>query len=193
VKKTTVILVAIAMVSGAYADIFANFSAGFGIAGNGAAGGLVEPVNGTTVLLQLIGGGGDGLDYEVGDQVFVNGSVSGNDSLLGSLTALVTLGGTDFSDWAATISGVLTAADTPDTWIRVSGIAAGDWVYEQSVSFASLDSSDPLVLPELLFFDNAGAGGAATGSVTVIPEPATFGLMGIAGLGMFLARKKARR
>ena len=29
--------------------------------------------------------------------------------------------------------------------------------------------------------------------VIAIPEPATFGLMGIAGLGLFLARKKARR
>lgn len=28
---------------------------------------------------------------------------------------------------------------------------------------------------------------------TVIPEPATIGLMGIAGLGMFLARRKSRR
>lgn len=30
-------------------------------------------------------------------------------------------------------------------------------------------------------------------ATTVIPEPATFGLMGLAGLGLFLARKKARR
>ncbi|MDF7825020.1 PEP-CTERM sorting domain-containing protein, partial [Pontiellaceae bacterium B12227] len=30
-------------------------------------------------------------------------------------------------------------------------------------------------------------------NVTVIPEPATLGLLGIAGLGMFLARRKARR
>ena len=30
-------------------------------------------------------------------------------------------------------------------------------------------------------------------NVEAIPEPATLGLMGIAGLGMFLARKKARR
>ncbi len=29
--------------------------------------------------------------------------------------------------------------------------------------------------------------------VQVVPEPATIGLMGVAGLGMFLARKKARR
>jgi hypothetical protein len=34
--------------------------------------------------------------------------------------------------------------------------------------------------------------GDITTSVTVIPEPATLGLMGVAGLGMFLARKKAR-
>ena len=30
-------------------------------------------------------------------------------------------------------------------------------------------------------------------NVTVIPEPATLGLMGIAGLGMYLARRKVRR
>ena len=35
--------------------------------------------------------------------------------------------------------------------------------------------------------------GAAAGSWQAIPEPATVGLMGVAGLGLFLARKKARR
>lgn len=37
--------------------------------------------------------------------------------------------------------------------------------------------------------------GAVTANIQVvaIPEPATLGLMGIAGLGLFLARKKARR
>lgn len=37
------------------------------------------------------------------------------------------------------------------------------------------------------------AGGNVTTNVQVIPEPATIGLMGIAGLGMFLARRKTRR
>ncbi|MDF7800963.1 PEP-CTERM sorting domain-containing protein [Pontiellaceae bacterium B1224] len=36
-------------------------------------------------------------------------------------------------------------------------------------------------------------GGDVQTATEVIPEPATLGLMGIAGLGMFLARKKARR
>ena len=35
--------------------------------------------------------------------------------------------------------------------------------------------------------------GDLTAGVEVIPEPATFGLMGVAALGLFLARKKARR
>lgn len=37
------------------------------------------------------------------------------------------------------------------------------------------------------------AGTLDSGAAALVPEPATFGLMGIAGLGMFLARKKARR
>lgn len=47
--------------------------------------------------------------------------------------------------------------------------------------------ADPALAPQVF------NGGALQTSVEVIPEPATFGLMGIAGLGMFLARKKARR
>lgn len=35
--------------------------------------------------------------------------------------------------------------------------------------------------------------GALDANIEVIPEPATIGLMGIAGLGLFLARRKARR
>lgn len=35
--------------------------------------------------------------------------------------------------------------------------------------------------------------GDITANIEVIPEPATIGLMGVAGLGMFLARRKARR
>lgn len=191
-KKLIVTLTALAVVGVAQADIYANLSAGFGIGGNGAAGGIVDPIDGTTVQLVLIGGGGDGLDYINGNQINVAG-FTGNDTLLGLISTVVTGSGSDFSDWAGTINGDITAPNAADTWIRVMGVQNGDWVYEQAISFADLDPTDPLQLPEAIFFDNGGAGGTADGSVTVIPEPATIGLMGIAGLGMFLARKKARR
>lgn len=41
--------------------------------------------------------------------------------------------------------------------------------------------------------DTTLGGDIASSSYEVVPEPATIGLMGIAGLGMFLARRKARR
>ena len=192
-KKLIVALAVVAVVGGAQADIFANLGVGFGIGGEGSAGGIVNPIDGTPVSLVVINGGGDGLDYVVPGQVAITG-VSGNDLVIGApLFAVVTGGGADFSDWAATIGGVVQDKWADDTWIRISGFAVNDWVYEQAITFADLDTSDPKVLPESLFFDNGGAGGAADGSITVIPEPATFGLLGVAALGMFLARKKARR
>ena len=36
-------------------------------------------------------------------------------------------------------------------------------------------------------------GGGIQSNIEVVPEPATLGLMGVAGLGMFLARRKSRR
>ncbi|MDZ8117920.1 PEP-CTERM sorting domain-containing protein [Pontiella agarivorans] len=196
-KKAIVALVAVAMVGVANADIYANLSAGFGISGAGSAGGIVDAIDGTTVVLQVIDGGGDGLDYAAPGVIQYNGGLltAGNDILLGTLTANVTGGGGDYSDWAATISGIVQYSYVSDAYFRVSGIEDGDWVYEGSAAFADIDTSDPKATPEFVFFDEGGAGGAADGSVTVqvIPEPATIGLMGIAGLGMFLARRKARR
>lgn len=39
----------------------------------------------------------------------------------------------------------------------------------------------------------AGVQFVGANGTTVVPEPATLGLMGVAGLGMFLARRKSRR
>ena len=51
---------------------------------------------------------------------------------------------------------------------------------------------DPLKVYGTPVYSSAGGFGQTVNSY-VVPEPATFGLMGVAGLGMFLARKKSRR
>ena len=198
-KKIMVMLLSVSVVGAACADIYTAIGCGFGISGNGANGGLVGTDVGTKVLLQLIDGGGDGLDYYAPGQVLFDGLgnaiASGNDIILGTLVSTVTAGyGTDYSDWAATISGTITGAWTSDAYFRVSGVNAGDWVYESGViAFDDIDTSDSKAVPQGVFFDEGGAGGSADGLVVVaIPEPATIGLMGVAGVGLFLARKKTK-
>jgi len=199
-KKLIVAAIAATVAVGAHADIFASFAAGYGIEGNGSAGGIVDAVDGTELVLQLINGNGDGLDYSDGNRVVYNDvsgmfEMQGNDLLIGTLSAVVTSGGSDYSDFANTISGIIQAPWVADTYVRVSGIAQDDWVWESSL--IALDDKDMSAnpAPQTTIFDNGGTGGIADGSiqVTVIPEPATIGLMGIAGIGMFLARRKTRR
>jgi hypothetical protein len=66
-------------------------------------------------------------------------------------------------------------------------LEVGDVLTVTSLSFEALNELDtvPAGLPQTF-------SPGATTSVTVIPEPATIGLLGIAGLGMFLARRKVR-
>jgi hypothetical protein len=71
-----------------------------------------------------------------------------------------------------------------DFFVDVGEVNAADWVYS---------ATDPATV----FKDNALGGAPVSidqaGTTTIIPEPATIGLMGIAGLGMYLARRKTRR
>ncbi len=201
-KKTIVMLAAVALVSGVYADIFANPFFGYGVGGNGNGGGIVNNTQGTLIVMQVINGGGDGLDYVAPGIVNYNqpGGVfdlAGNDSLIGTVFGTVSATpGSDYSDFGTLIAGSVGGFGTPwvaDTYVRVSGIGQNDWVWESAVAFTDGDYSDPKTLPENVDVDGSVAV-SADGSVTVnvIPEPATIGLMGIAGLGLFLARKKAR-
>lgn len=65
----------------------------------------------------------------------------------------------------------------------------GQWV----IDTAPLTPGD-LLLPGSIYQTNPILGGSEiNNAVTVVPEPATLGLMGVAGLGMYLARRKARR
>ena len=69
--------------------------------------------------------------------------------------------------------------------VRHGGIAS-EWTYAGTDPFSVYGEDSVQGAP--------GAIGALTNDngTYVIPEPATFGLMGVAALGMFLARKKAR-
>ena len=73
----------------------------------------------------------------------------------------------------------------------IAQIVAGDWI-GWTIDFGVID------------LQPGGAGtpigtaqdfstGVVNADTQVVPEPATFGLMGVAALGLFLARKKARR
>lgn len=84
------------------------------------------------------------------------------------------------------------------TRIFQSSASAGEWFLDTGAVDASawvFDAQNTATI----YQGNAVPGADFTtldlnsGGTSVIPEPATFGLMGIAGLGMFLARKKARR
>jgi hypothetical protein len=75
-------------------------------------------------------------------------------------------------------------------------VAPGDFFLEMGITGPTLTAYDPLV-PTSTYSFNMGADLTevwidAQGT-TVVPEPATIGLMGIAGLGLVLARRKARR
>jgi hypothetical protein len=69
-----------------------------------------------------------------------------------------------------------------------ASIGAGDTIFLAELSYVvpDLDNSPNPPSPGVTF----DPGGVT--AVNVVPEPATLGLMGIAGLGMYLARRKTR-
>lgn len=79
-----------------------------------------------------------------------------------------------------------------ETFLDTGEVDASAWVYDDGTG-----KVPPVPDPNTIYQLNAIPGPAFstvlldTNGSTVIPEPATVGLMGIAGLGMFLARKKA--
>jgi hypothetical protein len=75
-------------------------------------------------------------------------------------------------------------------YTSLSDIQIGDYV--GFVTGGAVEDLQPGVNPPATgpTFDG---GAVQTNVQVVVPEPATFGLMGVAGLGLFLARRKARR
>ena len=199
-KKTIAVFAMVAMVGGVSADMYATLAVGYGIGNLDGTAGIVPDELGQVTELMVFSGGGDGLDAWNGSEWNLDLGV-GNDTVIETIPyTLNTLGA--FQDWATgysvTIGGAGVAYDN-DMWIvavgsGLDGISNGDLAYVTEINSLVTDRvvgpTDPA---EGLNFDAGGTGVNANTTVIAIPEPATFGLMGIAGLGMFLARKKARR
>ena len=88
--------------------------------------------------------------------------------------------------WAGKyVYAIITDADS------IANIEVGDYIGISAVAGPLTELQEDAGLPQSAA--QAFNGGAVSVNVEVVPEPATFGLMGVAGLGIFLARRKAGR
>ena len=174
------------------ADIYSNFGSSFGVASSDEVSPLLG--DGQQALVQLIYAGGNGIIDGIAG---IGGSVTGDDVVLfEGLTPVATAGDFSFEyGLFGFVVGPIAGYTGGSVYGRIfqdSSAALGSWYYEGHVQIlGDFVQSGPLGPPAESY--DLGLGDAVSVNQQVIPEPATIGLMGIAGLGMFLARKKARR
>jgi len=210
-KKLIIALVAIAT-GVTYADIGINYNTYYGFTGDNGGALLAD---GDTALIQLINTGADGA---IGAVTTGGGGMFGDDSLITSFTITADVAAGDFSEYLYYASN-FTSANTPGTEVgaglgadifariyQTSSAAAGTKYWESGiVSAGATDGSPPAVnaffqvdATDITAQAGIGTADTATSGVdiaafsTVIPEPATIGLMGIAAAGLFTARRKVR-
>ena len=196
--KKVVAVLALTMVGmAAHADFYINFKSSFGIYNEAGDAGIIPNV-GDQALVQLIyAGANDQPDYASGTDLSVGSLIAGDDVLLWQ--GVFTNNGGAYEDYASGTFNSSVIEDYQGNGIiygRIfSGLGeVGDTYYQGDLFTANnLDpNGEPPPTP-----DDYDLGGAQDNQKaddgTVIPEPATFGLMGVAALGLFLARKKVRR
>ena len=196
-KKLAVITVIVGLVGAVQADYFINFSSYWGTAGSDGTTGII-PKTGDKALVQLIFAGADGIANELEPgKLDLNALITGDDVLLYEGTFENT--GGLYEDFAGGSYGVFDGAAFLGGAVYgrifstdVVGEGASYFIAEVG-TMSDLDSSGGGGTPPLANDYNLNPDALGVAAGMVIPEPATFGLMGIAGLGMFLARKKARR
>lgn len=188
-KLKIAILAAASIASVSVADFSINFAVPYGVnASDGGA--FIDASSGTATLVLYTAGANGVADFEAGGQVKIGGLASGDDTLLGTYT--FTAAGGTYDGYVSGFGQNVTAAfaDSGKVFGRViqGSASAGAEVATGSVgTFSDLDLSGTPPPPENYFVDG---GSGITANSTVIPEPATIGLLGIAGAGLFAARRK---
>ena len=199
-KKIAVTIIASAMAFSAAADYVVNVATPGYFEGLGGTGDLSTPflpnLN-DTALVQLYWVGGNGTADNLGGNTLNPGGIAGDDELIGSFTFLND--GAIGNEQYAPVNDIITGAPAyypgADVFARIFNTidaSAGSYYYEGTIQqVASLDpGASPPPLPAAY---DLGLPAVNVAFGLVVPEPATIGLMGIAGLGMFLARRKTRR
>jgi hypothetical protein len=184
-KKIAVILIATTVAGAAFADIAVNFKTTAPLSNTAAAGGGYLQSDTVAILVWSA-------TDTTGDAVDETGLAVGEIALK---TTVATSAGVvvpsilEIYDFVGINDGYMFARLFQDT-----SISAGDYYVETGLIGAGLTDYDENT-PTTQYIDsfNSTAMDIDSQGLQVIPEPATIGLMGIAGLGMFLARRKVRR
>jgi len=187
-KKTLVILAAIATAGIASADISAALSNSGGI--HTVAGGY-----GGQFLVQLVYSAGatastDASGYDI-DVLNIAGGQAG-ETILASLTTSAGYAGT-WGPGAATAYAQSTAGSLTVRVFDAADMGVGSTFLSFDIDVDGALTTYDALTPSTIYNTDGLLGGEIQGtSHAVIPEPATLGLMGVAGLGMFLTRRKNR-
>lgn len=212
-KKASIVLVLAMLGAVAHGDYLVQLQATYGYSSDYAndPSGLTPMLlnAGDRALVQLYYVGANGVkEYNeaaplnsTGGTTFTllsTAGVYGDDVLVGGfLTAPNTQNGaSEYAPFGQVLQSAYLGANVYARIFDVGAQSGNGFFFETGIF--TLNDKLPPAAPDIRDLDNAGAGGFAglqpNGDVyQVIPEPATIGLMGIAGLGMFLARRKTRR
>ena len=189
-KKLIIALVATAAI--AHADISVNLFTGYGFTDNG---GLLLNT-GESALVQLINAGANGAADAV---TAAGGGVFGDDTLISTITITASADpANDFTGYAYLAGTTINEAGTAgaNVFARLyqdSTASAGSLYFDGAIVAAGNVDLGAVPPPTPTSYNFGGNSGADTSSfATVIPEPATIGLMGIAAAGLFSARRKVR-
>lgn len=191
-KKTLAMIAVLAVAGAAVADIAVEFKNSGGLQYNG--GGFIagevrtqviwtdNAIIDTTVLAAGALNAGEQLVYDAVQLLSADNTAAAGFAGFFNMGVLV-------DDTAGINSGklILRAFDLDNSGLNSFH---GQWNIDVDGTLTDYDSFNTATI----YTTNDLIGGQQINNgVQVIPEPATIGLMGIAGLGMFLARRKARR